>query len=153
MRFQNSAPLHDGPLAGRLLDFRGILSLLKMPAPRRDFPTWSALLLMSVLPAFAKVNFNKQVRPILETNCVRCHGGERAMKNLRLDSPERAMRVIVPGKPDDSTLYLSTKIGFMPPGPVKLTPEQQEILKRWIAEGAKWPKNARLRDTFVPVRP
>jgi len=102
-------------------------------------------LLLLASPAFAKVNFVREVKPILENHCVRCHGDERAMKHLRLDSRDRALRAIVPGKPDESTLYLSPKIGFMPPGPEKLSPGQLDTLRKWIAEGARWPKKIQLQ--------
>jgi mono/diheme cytochrome c family protein len=99
-----------------------------------------ALLLLAI-PAFAKVNFKKEVKPIIELHCVRCHGEDRAMKNLRLDGRERAMRSIVPGRPDESVFYLAIKTSYMPPGADKVSAGELEILRRWIAEGAKWPKN------------
>ncbi|MBZ5604434.1 MAG: hypothetical protein LAO79_19190 [Acidobacteriia bacterium] len=102
-------------------------------------------LFLFAAPLFAKVNFVRDVKPILETYCVRCHGDERAMKHFRVDRKEWAMRRITPGNPDDSTLYLSAKTGFMPPGPEKIPPERLETLRRWIAEGARWPKNLQLR--------
>jgi hypothetical protein len=108
-------------------------------------------LLLLALPAFAKVNFIRGVKPILENYCVRCHGDDRAMKNLRLDRADRAMRAIVAGKPAESTLYLACKTGFMPPGPAKLSDLELETLRKWIAEGAHWPKNVQLeaKNPFV----
>ncbi len=108
-------------------------------------------LVFLVLPAFAKVNFMRDVKPILELHCVRCHGADRAMKNLRLDGRERAMRAIVAGKPEESVLYLSIKTSFMPPGADKISASELETLRRWIAEGARWPKNAQLepKNPFV----
>jgi len=101
-------------------------------------------LLLFAAPLFAKVNFTRDVKPILEARCVQCHGDERAMKHFRVDRKEWAMRRITPGNPDDSTLYLCAKTGFMPPGPQKLSAEELETLRRWIAEGARWPKNLQL---------
>jgi len=98
-------------------------------------------ILVLALPAFAKVNFSRQVKPILELHCVRCHGGDRAMKNLRLDQRERALRAVVTRKPEESVLYLAIKSGFMPPGADKVSADELETLRRWIAEGARWPKN------------
>ncbi len=102
-----------------------------------------AILLLAI-PAFAKVNFIRDVKPIIELHCVRCHGGDRPMKNLRLDTRERAMRSIVRGKPEDSAFYLAIKTSFMPPGADKVSPAELETLRRWIAEGARWPKNVAL---------
>jgi mono/diheme cytochrome c family protein len=104
---------------------------------------WTAALI--ALPAFCGVNFEREVRPILENHCVRCHGSEISMRNLRLDRRDRARLAITPKKPEESRMYLAAKIGFMPPGPDKLKPEELETLRRWIEQGAHWPKNAELK--------
>ena len=98
----------------------------------------------SPLSLIAKVNFVRDVKPILENNCVRCHGPDAAMRGIRLDRKERALMALVPRKPDDSLLYNIAKIGAMPPGPAKLTPTQLATLRKWIAEGARWPKGVEL---------
>ncbi len=54
------------------------------------------------------------------------------------------MLVIVPKKPEESRLYLAAKSGFMPPGGPKLSASELETLRKWIAEGARWPKNIEL---------
>jgi len=92
----------------------------------------------------AKVKFLRDVTPILENHCVRCHGDSGAMKGLRVDKKERAMMAIVAKKPGESRVYLAAKTGFMPPGQKKLTPAELETLRRWIAEGAKWPQGVEL---------
>ena len=43
-----------------------------------------ALAALAALPAAAKVNFVRDVKPILETHCVRCHGAERPAARGRL---------------------------------------------------------------------
>ena len=110
-----------------------------------------AILAVSVGPLSAKVNFRREIKPILENYCVRCHGDGAAMKGLRLDRDYRAMRAIVPKKPEESRVYLAAKTGFMPPGPAKLTPRELETLRQWILEGARWPKNLELegRNPFI----
>lgn len=107
---------------------------------------------MALVPLHAKVKFERDVKPILETHCVRCHGSDAAMKGLRLDRKDRAMRAIVAKKPEDSRVYLASKVGFMPPGPKKLSAEELETLRKWIAEGAKWPKKMELagRNPWLP---
>jgi hypothetical protein len=102
------------------------------------------LALLVTLPLAAKVNFVRDVKPILELRCVRCHGAETAMKNLRLNRKDRAMLVIVPKKPEESRLFLAAQSGFMPPGGPKLPAAELEMLRKWIAEGARWPKNVEL---------
>jgi hypothetical protein len=70
------------------------------------------VLLIAAILAFAstshaKVKFLRDVKPILENHCVRCHGDSGAMKGLRLDKKERAMMAIVAKKPDESRVYLA----------------------------------------------
>ena len=111
----------------------------------------TGLILASAAAAIAKVKFLRDVKPILENHCVRCHGDSGAMKGLRVDKKERAMMAIVAKKPGESRVYLAAKTGFMPPGEKKLSPAELETLRRWIAEGAKWPKGVELvgKNPFV----
>ena len=99
----------------------------------------------------ARVNFVRDVKPILENHCVRCHGDDRAARGVRLDRRERALMSVVRKRPDDSVLYTVVKAGVMPPGERKLSPAEAETLRRWIAEGAKWPGGVELvgKNPFV----
>jgi len=99
---------------------------------------------LAAVPVLARIDFVREVKPILELRCVRCHNSETAMKHLRLDRKDRAMLVIVPKKPEDSRLFLAAQSGYMPPGGPKLPASEMEILRKWIAEGARWPKNIEL---------
>jgi len=96
------------------------------------------------VPLLAKVDFVREVKPVLELRCVRCHDSVTAMKHLRLDRKDRAMLVIVPGKPDESRLFLAAQSGYMPPGGPALSTAELETLRRWIAEGARWPNKIQL---------
>lgn len=96
------------------------------------------------LPLLAKVDFVRDVQPILELRCVRCHNTTSAMKHVRLDRRDRAMLVIVPKKPEDSRLFLAARSGYMPPGGPPLSAAELETLRKWIAEGARWPKKVEL---------
>lgn len=99
------------------------------------------------------VDFRREVLPILSENCFSCHGFDEAARQaeLRLDSFEGATReaesgsfAIVPGNVDDSELlariFSDDADLRMPPAESErhLTETQQEILRRWIAEGAKY---------------
>jgi formylglycine-generating enzyme required for sulfatase activity/mono/diheme cytochrome c family protein len=105
------------------------------------------------------VDFSGQIKPILEFNCVRCHGAsggkEKPKGGLSLDSKADAFKggddgvVIVPGDPAKSPLYTSTVLPkdddkFMPPKGDPLTKEQIELLKAWIQQGANWPEGVAL---------
>ncbi len=94
------------------------------------------------------VEFNRDIRPILSDNCFYCHGNDASHRKakLRLDIREEALKkeAFVPGKADASELvkrlFLTDPDEMMPPpdSHKKLTPEQKELLKRWVAEGAKY---------------
>ncbi|HEX4796341.1 MAG TPA: PSD1 and planctomycete cytochrome C domain-containing protein [Humisphaera sp.] len=128
-----------------------------------QFPIWiiaihcPVLVLIWVLlaapSARAAVDFNRDVRPILAGNCLKCHGlDESARKSkLRLDLRETATgpaksgkAAIVSGKPDESELVRritsSDPDVVMPPASthVVLSTSQKELLRQWVAEGAPY---------------
>src|SRR5262249_44803530 len=102
-----------------------------------------------------KVDFTRDIRPILANNCLLCHGPDaKARKgDLRLDVREGALiaregkAAIVPGKPDQSELLRrvasTDRDEVMPPAKSgkKLTKEQVALLKRWIEQGAPYAKH------------
>jgi len=116
------------------------------------------LLLCALLPlprasGAAKLDFNRDIRPILSDNCFACHGPDtqKIKGGLRLDSHEAALKpaksgapAIVPGKPEKSALLqrINTKSAadLMPPPEAHktLSAAQKDTLRRWIAEGANY---------------
>jgi hypothetical protein len=107
-----------------------------------------------------RLEYNRDIRPILFEACFACHGPDSAARkaDLRLDKREAAldMGAIVPGKPDESELIrriLSDDPDErMPPPETKknLSSAQKEKLTRWIAQGAEY----QLHWSFIPpVRP
>jgi mono/diheme cytochrome c family protein len=128
--------------------------------------TLSPAVLLLLAPAAlagqpAKLEYNRDVRPILAENCFACHGPDSAARKakLRLDRRDAAVEAgaIDPGKPDGSEaiarIFLpDSDKGVMPPvnSHKTLKPEQKEILKRWVAEGAEYQPHW----AFIPpVRP
>lgn len=110
-----------------------------------------ALIQFSFVDAFADeptLQFNRDIRPILFDQCLACHGPDSASRkgDLRLDLREAAIerKAISPGSPDKSELIArieSTDPDLMMPPPSSnkaLTPEQKEILKRWVKQGAEY---------------
>src|SRR5438093_4057646 len=115
------------------------------------------LLIPAVASAADKVDFARDVRPILSNACFKCHGPAVQKSKLRLDIRDVAVKkgAIVPGKPGESLLIErvcepSDEDGRMPPPEAgeRLSPAQVEKLKTWIAEGAEYPTHW----SFVPVK-
>jgi len=112
-----------------------------------------------------RVNFSRDILPILAANCFTCHGPDaKARKaDLRLDQKSGALRqaepVIVPGKSRDSELVhrITSQDGdlMMPPPKTgrKLTGSQIEILTRWIDQGAEWGRHWAFEPIVRPVPP
>lgn len=115
------------------------------------------------LAAAPKVDFQREVRPILSDGCFLCHGPDKStrMVNLRLDIKDGAFatrkmgQVVAPGNSKKSLLYqrISATDGRkMPPeySHKKLSAQQIDTLRRWIDEGAEWKEHWAYR---APVRP
>ncbi|MBY0232627.1 MAG: PSD1 and planctomycete cytochrome C domain-containing protein [Gemmataceae bacterium] len=113
---------------------------------------------MLLLLLAAPLEFNRDVRPILSDACFACHGPDKAKRKggLRLDTQEGARGTVVPGKPDESELvkrllHHDPKKRMPPAASVRrVTKEETDILRRWIAEGAKWQPHWAY---IVPQRP
>ncbi|MGV3722016.1 MAG: DUF1553 domain-containing protein, partial [Actinomycetota bacterium] len=97
-----------------------------------------------------KLEYNRDIRPILADNCFACHGPDSAARkaDLRLDRPADATAArergaaIVKGNPAASSL-IKRILGdgpIMPPAATKkhLTPQQIATLKAWVAQGANY---------------
>ena len=107
------------------------------------------------------VQFNRDIRPILADNCFACHGPDARHRQaeLRLDLRDAALdkQALVPGKPDESTIVqrmLSTDADEIMPPPSshkKLSADQIELIKRWIAQGAEYQKHWAYETPVKPV--
>jgi hypothetical protein len=112
-----------------------------------------------------KIDFARDVRPILSNKCFLCHGNDEAnrMAGLRLDLKEKAYGAgesgsvaIKPGKPEDSELIRRIESHdadeAMPPrkSGKALTDAEKKTLRTWIAQGASWGRHWSFEP---PVRP
>ena len=98
------------------------------------------------------VDFDREIRPLLQERCIECHGEKKQKGELRLDAKVHAFKgghdgpAILAGKADASPLFQRiTSIDEderMPPKGDPLTPAQISLLREWINAGAKWPENA-----------
>ena len=101
----------------------------------------------------ATIDFNRDVRPILSNHCWSCHGRDEASRKagLRLDTRDAALAAgdsgrpaVVPGQHSASELVRrilsSDAAEVMPPPELQkpLTEQQQQILQRWIQQGAAY---------------
>ena len=93
-----------------------------------------------------RIDFDRQIRPILSDRCYFCHGpdAESRAADLRLDLADEARSVIEAGDAGHSELFrrISTDDPSerMPPADSKLTvtQDERELIRRWIDEGANW---------------
>src|SRR5262245_18749750 len=146
------------------------------PSSRRPLSALSLAVLAALLPCPARgdgpkgkpstpgaIDFSRQIRPILSDNCFRCHGPDEKERKakLRLDIKERALKelrgggfAVVPGKSSESELIARVTAQDaserMPPPRTnkRLTPQQIELLKQWIDQGANWSEHW----AFVPPK-
>ena len=121
-----------------------------------------------VREAGTRVDFNRQIRPILSDHCFACHGPDEGKRKagLRLDREEDAFRklksgqhALVAGKPESSTLVerILTKDPdeIMPPPEhgKPLTASQIDLLKAWVQQGAAWQQHWSFIAPTVPELP
>ena len=106
----------------------------------------------------AEVSFSQQIKPLLARRCFACHGPDKAEGGLRLHTRDTATAklesgasAIVPGDADHSEMLqriASTEEAIqMPPEGARLTADEQQLLKTWIAQGAEWTQHW----SFEPV--
>jgi N-acyl-D-amino-acid deacylase len=109
------------------------------------------------LVAAEKIDFARQIKPLLERSCIACHGPDKHRSNFRVDSRKAILKggnsgsvAILPGQSAGSPLldYVTGRVGGMemPPIPKRgkftaFTMKETELLRAWIDQGAVWPKN------------
>jgi hypothetical protein len=102
-----------------------------------------------------KVDFARQIKPLLERSCVGCHSGKKPRGLFRLDGRDALLKggasgtaAVVPGHSERSPLldYVSGKVpeSEMPPRAARervpaLNPDEVGLLRAWIDQGAEWP--------------
>jgi hypothetical protein len=122
----------------------------------RRFALFAVFLMPLPARAAEKVDFARDIRPILSNACYKCHGPAVQKAKLRLDTREGATKnhAIVPGKPSESAILEricdQADDTRMPPADSgdRLTKSQVEKLKAWIEQGAEYPPHW----SFVPVK-
>jgi len=111
---------------------------------------------ISKLPPAAKkegLTFDKDIKPLIENSCLKCHGAEKPKSKYRVDSREAFIKggesdeaAVVPGKSEKSPVvhFVADLVEDMEMPPTdkrdkypKMTAEQIGILRAWIDQGAK----------------
>jgi mono/diheme cytochrome c family protein len=120
-----------------------LLLFLVLALPRPGSP------LAGAGPAQEKVpprvpSFVRDIRPLFQAKCWRCHGGKVHKADLDLRTLVSVLEggesgpAVVPGKPDKSLLFEKVHSGAMPPGKKdRLSKAEVETIRRWIAAGAR----------------
>src|SRR5438105_4386914 len=100
-----------------------------------------------------KVDFVKDIQPILSESCYECHGLQKQKGGLRLDQKEAALKggdtgpLLVSRKSADSLIILAVAgakedLARMPKKKDPLSNGQIGLLRAWIDQGAEWPESA-----------
>ncbi|MCM8535706.1 MAG: hypothetical protein NE334_07210 [Lentisphaeraceae bacterium] len=115
--------------------------------------------MLTAISLQAGVDFDKDIKPVLESRCVKCHGAKKQKGEYRLSNAKDILKAgdseetpLVAGKPDAS--YIIKLISMtdddddvMPPKGGTLTKDQVAKFKQWVKEGAKFPAGVELKDT------
>ncbi len=117
-----------------------------------------AVVFVSRVTAADEVDFKKDIAPVLETSCVKCHNPEKKKGKLDMSTKEAFMKgggdgkIVEPGKADDSAMIKSILLpedhdDAMPPQDKapRPTAAQIEAFKKWINAGASWPDGVTLK--------
>ncbi len=137
---------------GAFLALTAAAGVAATPAPRP---------VPSVKVAEPRVDYNRDIRPVLAANCFSCHGQDVGSRqgNLRLDLRDAAIsarpgqRAIDPGHPANSGLVKrvwANNALQMPPAASghTLSQAQKNLLSRWVAQGAPYAEHW----SFTPIR-
>ena len=99
-------------------------------------------------PVNHKIDFAREIKPIFEASCIKCHGRGRTKGEFSIESRDTLLKggdsgpAIVPGKSAESRV-IELVAGLdpdsvMPQKGKRLTPEQIGLLRAWIDQGAAW---------------
>ena len=128
----------------------GILASCASLESETSLPGKEVLSAAEIRVAKSTPDFEKHIRPILQTKCVSCHTYEAQPHRMSLADGSAAKKtgaigaMIVPGKPEVSPLLMRLDgkhagLQAMPPVGERLTKNELKILTQWVKLGAKWP--------------
>jgi cytochrome c553 len=112
-------------------------------------------------PVDRKVSFDKEIRPLLENSCVKCHGNGKRKGEFNIDTRENLLKggesgpAVISGQSAES--YLIELVSGLDPDNImpqkgsKLKPEQVALLRAWIDQGVGWEEGFTFKK--APVAP
>lgn len=116
-------------------------------------------------PATVKVDFARDIKPILENHCFKCHGGEKPKSHFYLANREGALKGgehgvdLLPGRSAKSPLvwFVARRVEDMEMPPdgrgTPLTPAEIGLLRAWIDQGVPWEPTVAEKQTDVTASP
>src|SRR5690554_1087030 len=134
--------------AGKLLVVFGLIGLMVYWLTGLVPPNIKQTYFPSLLVG-EQIEFNRDIRPILNKNCIACHGGVKQSGGFSLLFPDEALSInesgkpaIVPGSPQESEMIQRITHHDpelrMPLDAEPLKDEEISLLKKWIRQGAQW---------------
>jgi ankyrin repeat protein len=133
-----------------------------MPAAAQPTPP------VPVLKDGPKIDFARQIKPLLERSCVACHSGAKPRGLFRIDGRDAILKggasgaaALVPGHSEKSPLidYVAGKVpeSEMPPRALRerfpaLNPDEVAQLRAWIDQGADWPVGVLLTSPKIEIQ-
>ena len=120
-----------------------------------------SILIFLIFPLHADINYNSEIQPIFNNNCISCHiDGGAYFGDLDLSSYSEVMEggesgnTIVPFESENSLLWQHVNSSYMPPygsGNSPLTTEQINLIAQWIDEGAFFePEEDSIEGRWIP---
>ena len=105
----------------------------------------------------AAVAFQKTVKPLFQQRCVWCHHDGKPSGGLNFQQRDTVLAFIVPGKPENSRLYLAvarpdSHPQVMPGDGWGISAKQRNALEVWINAGAPWPEGKKGEIVRKPYR-
>ena len=104
------------------------------------------ILITALTVSHGAVDFERDVQPLLEKHCLKCHREDYKKSDYKIETRSAALAddIIIPGNADESIFIELIELDdddpeVMPPvKEVRMTIEEKKVLKDWVNEGAKW---------------
>jgi mono/diheme cytochrome c family protein len=103
-----------------------------------------------------KIEYARDIEPLLSKRCYMCHGPQQQMSGLRLDRKDAALKVIEPRNSAASRIIhmvAGADKKVMPPVGPRLTAAEIGLLRAWIDQGLDWPAAQSAQPSVQPQQP